>query len=689
MSKTTANSYTEKKPRDSKKLSGFFANKPIAEKILSFLSEKEKFNLLCYSKTLLEEYDSKFDDWFMPRKYQEKIKNWNNNYEDLFYQILNEVKKEKRKNGQKVCLYEIENNMVKYLKYLTKKYNKIINISLINVSKMEIWKLDFISKILEILEKNIHLKLSLNSVEIKSNEIFSYICKFSKAINVLEIVDIYSNSSRRINIYEDIIQCFNWDTINKIIINLNDFIPHEGYENSWSERFLIKFLNELKIKNLIEFDLRSSFINFHHIEKFIEKNGGTIQKLNLDNYELKNDVEIDNNSLLKYFQNINELSLIIDENNLEKLLHFFYPIFPKIKKFKLIINESDGGINKDKESEDENDEKAKDKSKSKNKKKNKNKNNDKKRNKTKNKLFDKNIEKSQLKFCLNQINYYSEIPDLDFDIDDVLDENGDLDLDDDGFGNTKNINLKKITFTSEKKEIKKKCKKQNDNNFDNSSNYVSTLTNLINCESLIYEIKTNNIYSTDNSINVLSYLINVLEVNKNNLHYLEIYINNNDMAPLNKDDFKILIQAISSCKNLNTFIFDFELINEYALLFNNYFKIGNSLTNLSLVHGSELDINKIINDHMNLTHINLELISKKTLIINENYPNNYCNFDCNRNWKSIELTNYPITQSLAELLKDNKNILFSLDSCTNITDLDDKTINGMAKNSGDDNECQL
>ena len=311
MSKTTANSYTEKKSQNSKKLSGFFANKPIAEKILSFLSEKEKFNLLCYSKTLLEEYDSKFDDWFMPRKYQEKIKNWNNNYEDLFYQILNEIKKEKRKNDQKICLYEIENNMVKYLKYLTKKYNKIINISLINVSKMEIWKLDFISKLLEVFEKNIHLKLSLNSVEIKSNEIFSYICKFSKAINVLEIVDIYSNSSRRINIYEDIIQCFNWDTINKIIINLNDFIPHEGYENSWSERFLIKFLNELKIKNLIEFDLRSSFINFHHIEKFLEKNGSTIQKLNLDNYELKHDVEIDNNSLLKYFQNINELLMKI------------------------------------------------------------------------------------------------------------------------------------------------------------------------------------------------------------------------------------------------------------------------------------------------------------------------------------------------------------------------------------------
>ena len=685
MSKTTANSYIEKRSQNSKKLSGFFANKPIVEKIFSFLSQKEKFRLLCNSKALLEEYDSKIDDCFMPKKYQVKIKNWNNNYEDLFYQILNEIKKEKEKNGEKVCLYEIENNMVKYLKYLTIKYNKIINISLINVNKMEIWKLDFISKLFDNLEKNIHLKLSLNSMEIKLNEIFSCICKFSKAINVLEIVDIYSNSSKTLNIYEDVIPCFNWDTINKIIINLNDYIPQKGYENCWSERFLIKFLNGIKVKNLIDFDLRCNFINFHHIEQFIEKNGKTIKKLNLENYELKNDIEIDNNSLLKYFQNINELSLIIDENNLEKLLYFFYPIFPKIKKFKLIINENNEDKNKNKENEDIIKEKTKDKSKSKERKKgkNKDKNNDRKTNKTKDKLYEKNIEKGKFKFCLNQLNYYSEIPNLDFELDDILDENEDLD----NFENTKNINLKKITFTSDKKEIKKKCKKQIDYNSDN--NFASTLTNLNNCESLIYQIKTNNIYSNENNINTLSYLINALEVNKNNLHYLEIYINNNDITPLSPEDFKILIQAISSCKNLNIFIFDFDLVNEYALLFNNYFNIGSNLTHLSLVHSRDLDITKIINSHMNLTHINFELISKKPLIKKENNSNDICYFDGKRNWESIELTNYPINQSLADLLKENKNILFSLDSCTNISDFDDKIIQEMIKNTCEDNEYIL
>ena len=80
-----------------------FPNKSTFERILSFLSPKEKFRLLSNSKELAKEFDSKIDDCFMPRKYQEKIKNYNGNYEDLFYQILQEMKKEKEKKNENIC----------------------------------------------------------------------------------------------------------------------------------------------------------------------------------------------------------------------------------------------------------------------------------------------------------------------------------------------------------------------------------------------------------------------------------------------------------------------------------------------------------------------------------------------------------------------------------------------------------
>ena len=161
MIKISSNSKTKTKTKTKRTISDLFPNKSVLEKILSFITPKEKFRLLCNSQKLLQEYDSKIDDFFIPRKYQNKIKSYNNNYEDLFYKLLNDIKKEKNEKGEKVCLYEIENDMIKYLKYLTLKYDKIIKLSLININSMEIWKIDFISKVLETLEKNIHLKIKL------------------------------------------------------------------------------------------------------------------------------------------------------------------------------------------------------------------------------------------------------------------------------------------------------------------------------------------------------------------------------------------------------------------------------------------------------------------------------------------------------------------------------------------------
>ena len=671
MSKTTANTYTKQKSKNVKILSNLSQNKSIVEKIISFLTQKDKFRLFSCSKHLLKEYDIKIDDFFFPRKYQDQIKNYNKTYEDLFYKILNDIKKEKEKNGEKICLYQIENNMVKYLKYLTIKYDKMVQISLINVNSMEIWKLDFISKLFETLEKNIHLKLSLNYFDVKNNEIFSYICRFSKAVNILEIVEVYTNKSqlKNKNINEDIVSCFNWNTINKIIINVNENIKNKEYEFR-SEKFLIYLLNLVKTPNLTEFVSKCNYLNFNEIEEFIKKNGKNIKSLNLENYKLKNDSEIDNNSMIKYLESINELSLIIDENNLEKLLCFFYPIFPKIKKFHLVINDRDEQINDDKIKENEKDKKSQKRRGRKKKKKEI----DQEGNKT------KTIKKdNQLKFCLNQLNYFSEIPNIDFDFNELLDKAGN---DEDTFGNTKNINLKTITFTSDKKEISKEKKKKINNN-----KYISTLSNLNNCESLTYEIKSNNInLNVDKGINILSYLISALEVNCNNLHYLEIYINNNDLEPLKIKEFELLIKKISGCKNLNTFIFEFELFNEYASLFNKFFDIGKNLTHLSLIHSTDLDIMKIINRHVNLINIKFELISNSAKISKEIIKNYYFNLDLNRKWESIDLTNYPINQNLHNFLNENKNIASSLNSCTNAFCINENIINMMNKNDDENIE---
>ena len=155
MIKTNTNLITKKLIK--KPLSNLFTNKSSLEKLISFLSPKEKFRLLCNSKKLCQEYDSIIDDFFIPRKYQQKIKTYNYNYEDLFYQIIQEMKKENE--GKKICIYEIENDMIKYLKYLVEKYNKIIKISLININTIDIWKFDFITKILKTMEKNVYLKI--------------------------------------------------------------------------------------------------------------------------------------------------------------------------------------------------------------------------------------------------------------------------------------------------------------------------------------------------------------------------------------------------------------------------------------------------------------------------------------------------------------------------------------------------
>ena len=227
-------------------LSNLFQRKSSLENLCSFLSPKEKFRFLCNGKDLPKELDSKLDDVFIPREYQEKIKSYQNYIEELFYQILHQLKRNAENKGQKIILYEFENDLVKYLKYLVNKYDKIIKISLTRIYNDEPWKIDFVSKLLLALDKNVHLVMSMNLSEFKMNDCYLYYIKPSKAINILEIVDIIYNP-KDILLDEYLKTIFVWSHIKKIIINSVN-INWTKYNN---QGFGYKFLNSANIPKLV------------------------------------------------------------------------------------------------------------------------------------------------------------------------------------------------------------------------------------------------------------------------------------------------------------------------------------------------------------------------------------------------------------------------------------------------------
>ena len=90
------------------------------------------------------------------------------------------------------------------------------------------------------------------------------------------------------------------------------------------------------------------------------------------------------------------------------------------------------------------------------------------------------------------------------------------------------------------------------------------------------------------------------------------------------------------------------------------------MTHLSLIHSTDLDIMKIINEHENLSNLKFELLSNNSKEFKEIYKNYKFDLDINREWKSIDLTNYPINQNLINSIKNNKNIFASLYICNDI-----------------------
>ena len=89
---------------------------------------------------------------------------------------------------------------------------------------------------------------------------------------------------------------------------------------------------------------------------------------------------------------------------------------------------------------------------------------------------------------------------------------------------------------------------------------------------------------------------------------------------------------------------------------------------------------KIINLHPNLNSMDLEFIMDEPDYTKENYANYAFNLDkINREWKEIELTNYPINSKTLDYLRNNKNIKTCLNVCVNLTEMDDLSFKKVVK----------
>ena len=64
---------------------------------------------------------------------------------------------------------------------------------------------------------------------------------------------------------------------------------------------------------------------------------------------------------------------------------------------------------------------------------------------------------------------------------------------------------------------------------------------------------------------------------------------------------------------------------------------------------------------------------------NKNYENLEFNLNNGRDWKEIELTNYPINSTNMDYLRNKKNASICLNVCVNLTEMDDLSFNEVMK----------
>ena len=120
-------------------------------------------------------------------------------------------------------------------------------------------------------------------------------------------------------------------------------------------------------------------------------------------------------------------------------------------------------------------------------------------------------------------------------------------------------------------------------------------------------------------------------------------------------------------------------------IFNNYFNVGQSLNNLEIIHSENLKMTQLFEKHSNLDKINFTLTSEEITnsMTNENNKEEKekekenemiknINFKYDfplKKWKSINLTNYPINDSLITTSSKCKNSLkiLKLNNSVNIS----------------------
>ena len=132
-------------------------------------------------------------------------------------------------------------------------------------------------------------------------------------------------------------------------------------------------------------------------------------------------------------------------------------------------------------------------------------------------------------------------------------------------------------------------------------------------------------------------------------------INDENLSKTELDEFTNLIKAISNLKNLRSLQLYVSMRDKMTKIFNKYFTGGETLNNLVIIHSNKLNLDQIFNLCPNLKKINLQLIKNENGNGNINYNFKY-DFP-QRKWRSIELANYPLNNSLVDALIKNKNTI--------------------------------
>lgn len=139
--------------------------------------------------------------------------------------------------------------------------------------------------------------------------------------------------------------------------------------------------------------------------------------------------------------------------------------------------------------------------------------------------------------------------------------------------------------------------------------------------------------------------------------------------------FSILINTISTLKQLRNLQLIIPMNNKMSKIFNNCFNVGDSLNYLYIFHSNYLNLNQVFKRHGNLNKINLNLIKDG----DENPLNKFIYDFPRRTWKSIDLSNYPLNNSFIEALIKSKCSIkhLSLKNSFNISTKTDAELNNI------------